>query len=201
MVEKATELGAWSILPLETERSTLRGSGAPPGSKGKKKSKTKTKTKEGDDVGCGEEVRDASDPEPASGLVGREKRWRRLVVAANQQSLRAHATKIEPTVCIHDWVVGPGSGSLSGYDLVLLAAAGGAPLAEVLRRPVHRPALSDVGKVLVVVGPEGDFTPEEQAELVAAGATLVGLGPLRLRVETAVLAALATVRLYADGGV
>ena len=68
-------------------------------------------------------------------------------------------------------------------------------------RPGDWPGRGGGGRGGVVGGPGGDFTPEEQAELVAAGATLVGLGPLRLRVETAVLAALATVRLYADGGV
>ena len=39
-----------------------------------------------------------------------------------------------------------------------------------------------------MVGPEGDFTDEEVAALVEAGARPVGLGPLRLRVETAAVA-------------
>jgi 16S rRNA U1498 N3-methylase RsmE len=39
--------------------------------------------------------------------------------------------------------------------------------------------------VCVWVGPEGDFTPEEVAQIVAAGAQPISLGRLVLRVETA----------------
>ena len=46
---------------------------------------------------------------------------------------------------------------------------------------------------MLLVGPEGDFTDLEIRELVDAGATPVGLGPLRLRVETAAVAAMACV--------
>ena len=44
-------------------------------------------------------------------------------------------------------------------------------------------------------GPEGDFTPEEVETLVAAGARPVGLGPLRLRVETAAVAIMSCVSM------
>jgi 16S rRNA (uracil1498-N3)-methyltransferase len=42
---------------------------------------------------------------------------------------------------------------------------------------------------LVLIGPEGDFTPAEAEELMAANALPVGLGDARLRTETAGLAA------------
>lgn len=42
---------------------------------------------------------------------------------------------------------------------------------------------------LVLVGPEGDFTPAEAEEMMAANAMPVGLGAARLRTETAALAA------------
>ena len=45
-------------------------------------------------------------------------------------------------------------------------------------------------KVLLLVGPEGDFAREELEALSEAGATIVGLGPNRLRVETAAAALL-----------
>jgi hypothetical protein len=44
--------------------------------------------------------------------------------------------------------------------------------------------------VLLLVGPEGDFTKEELESLADAGANMVGLGTNRLRVETAALALL-----------
>jgi 16S rRNA (uracil1498-N3)-methyltransferase len=49
-------------------------------------------------------------------------------------------------------------------------------------------------KLLVVVGPEGGFTPEERATAVAAGFVPASLGRLVLRTETAGLAALALVQ-------
>lgn len=49
---------------------------------------------------------------------------------------------------------------------------------------------------ILIIGPEGDFTPEEKGVIVAAGATGVGLGSLRLRVETAAVALLSAVSLW-----
>ena len=39
----------------------------------------------------------------------------------------------------------------------------------------------------MLVGPEGDFTPEESAMALQAGAIPVTLGPMILRAETAAL--------------
>lgn len=49
---------------------------------------------------------------------------------------------------------------------------------------------------LLLIGPEGDWTPEEQRALVEAGTLPVGLGDLRLRTETAALALLSAAQLY-----
>lgn len=51
---------------------------------------------------------------------------------------------------------------------------------------------------LLVVGPEGDFTEKEVNMMKEAGATAVGLGPYRLRVETATVAILSTLMLWSD---
>lgn len=45
----------------------------------------------------------------------------------------------------------------------------------------------------VVVGPEGDFSPQEIELLQAAGGSLVNLGPRRLRSETAAIQALSII--------
>lgn len=50
------------------------------------------------------------------------------------------------------------------------------------------------------VGPEGDFTPAELAAIQEAGALPVGLGPNRLRTETAALSLLAVAVAFADDG-
>ena len=57
-----------------------------------------------------------------------------------------------------------------------------------MQRPGAKPGL-------LLVGPEGDFTPDELQALIDAGAKPVGLGPNRLRVETAALAMLNAVTL------
>jgi 16S rRNA (uracil1498-N3)-methyltransferase len=49
--------------------------------------------------------------------------------------------------------------------------------------------------VVVLVGPEGGFAPEEIEELKSLGALMTTLGPFRLRVETAVITACANIHL------
>jgi 16S rRNA (uracil1498-N3)-methyltransferase len=66
--------------------------------------------------------------------------------------------------------------------LAVICAQGGAPLGEVIRR-VHPRA------ILIAVGPEGDFDDDERAKAAKAGFVAAGLGPNRLRSETAALAA------------
>jgi len=52
--------------------------------------------------------------------------------------------------------------------------------------------------VLLIVGPEGDFTAAELEAMTAVGALPVGLGSNRLRVETAAVALLAAAGLFVD---
>ena len=52
--------------------------------------------------------------------------------------------------------------------------------------------------VRLLIGPEGGFTSEEVGEAQVAGFRVVSLGPRRLRVKTAALAALAVLQ-YAWG--
>lgn len=54
-------------------------------------------------------------------------------------------------------------------------------------------------RVVLLVGPEGDFTPKEVEELVDAGARPVGLGANRLRTETAAVALLSLCVLSVGG--
>ena len=78
--------------------------------------------------------------------------------------------------------------TLSGYDLVLMATVEGPHegLRDLVvnRRPKH---------LLVLVGPEGDFSSEEIQQAVQAGAHQVSLGPSVLRCETAAAAVVSIV--------
>jgi 16S rRNA (uracil1498-N3)-methyltransferase len=64
-------------------------------------------------------------------------------------------------------------------------------LHEEAADPLAAVAPPDAGEVLLVVGPEGGIAPGELAELAAAGARAVRMGPTVLRTSTAGAAAAA----------
>src|SRR5208282_4385955 len=68
--------------------------------------------------------------------------------------------------------------------LALICSGGAEPMGEVLART--RPS-----ELLIASGPEGDFEPVEIESATRAGFVSAGLGPNRLRSETAAIAALA----------
>jgi len=181
LVEKSAELGAASLVPLKTERSPTVGPdrGDRKGNKGKG---GRGRRDAGDAADDGDDDDDAS-------LSGREGRWSRVASAASKQCLRAHALRIEPPLAFDHLLE-----RVRSADVALLAAAGAPPLRRVMEENAER-----FGKEkrnaggLLLVGPEGDFTDEELARLAEAGAVAVGLGPLRLRVETAAVAIMACV--------
>lgn len=104
-------------------------------------------------------------------------RWRRLALAAAKQSHSASAMEVRAPMEIDDLIRGLPSGTLA-----VVCAQGGAALAEVIRRTRPR-------GILIAVGPEGDFDGDELAKLANAGFVAAGLGPNRLRSETAAVAA------------
>ena len=84
-------------------------------------------------------------------------------------------------------------------SLAFVGVEGAPPISRVLaeqREALDQAALPKAPPCMLLVGPEGDFTLKELDGLVAAGARPVGLGPNRLRVETAALAMLTAVTLW-----
>jgi 16S rRNA (uracil1498-N3)-methyltransferase len=112
----------------------------------------------------------------------RRERWRRIALEASQQSRRTHLPEIGEPVLLAEALRG------SGDCRFTLDEVGGVPLLQAL--PAVRSAEDTVA---VLTGPEGGWTAEERASFQAAGWTPVSLGPLILRAETAVIAALAVV--------
>ncbi len=108
-------------------------------------------------------------------------RWRRIMEEAARQCGRATLSTLEvpqPFAKILE--------ECQGRSTVLFTLEGNPePLASRLS------ALQGVRDVVLLIGPEGDFTPEEVALAKAAGAQPTGLGRLTLRSETAALVALA----------
>ena len=78
--------------------------------------------------------------------------------------------------------------SFPEYHRVLLGALEG-PHEDWKKALSSLPVSSSV-KILLLIGPEGDFSPQEIQQAVQAGARRVSLGPLVLRCETAVVASL-----------
>ena len=181
LVEKCAELGAASLVPLLTERSPTVG-----GAERDKSNKEKHGRGKGKGTSARRGNKQAAADDDDAVKTGREARWARVAAAASKQCLRAHALDVASPISFETLVTRVGDAPVT-----YLAAAGAPPLREVLAASVSVGARSEADGPsggLLVVGPEGDFTDEEVAALVEAGARPVGLGPLRLRVETAAVA-------------
>ncbi|MFH1279869.1 MAG: RsmE family RNA methyltransferase [Candidatus Eisenbacteria bacterium] len=106
----------------------------------------------------------------------REERWRRIALASMKVARGARLSRIDPTGRLEEVIA-----AATDHDRVFLLDREGSPF------PVPR-----VGeRVLLVVGPEGGFTPEEEERLRSAGARTLSLGPRNLRTATAALVAAA----------
>jgi 16S rRNA (uracil1498-N3)-methyltransferase len=79
------------------------------------------------------------------------------------------------------------------------AAEGPVILCDPGGPPLDAASLRATTAVLGLVGPEGGFTAEEEAAMVAVGAVRAGLGPHVLRVETAAIALAAAVTAGSRG--
>jgi 16S rRNA (uracil1498-N3)-methyltransferase len=113
----------------------------------------------------------------------RVERWRRIALEASQQSRRAHLPEIAEPVPLAQALAGAGT-----HRYVLDENPGAVLLTKAL--PAVRTAQDTVS---ILTGPEGGWTEEERASFTAAGWAPVSMGPLILRAETAVIAALAVV--------
>lgn len=116
----------------------------------------------------------------------RQERWKKIALNASQQSQRNTLPLLEPIKNIEEVLANSG-----GYDLKLIPTLAG-----------EREGLKDVlvknkpKNILVFIGPEGDFTPDELKLAKKSGCTPVSLGNLVLRVETAAVAVASFIRLY-----
>jgi len=109
-------------------------------------------------------------------------RWQRIAREAAEQCRRPTVPVIDPPQSFESFIR-----TLARADLVLMPtlAATAIPLCEALTE--SRAAR----EVLVLIGPEGDFSREEVALAQHHGARPVSLGGLTLRTETAAVAVLA----------
>ena len=111
----------------------------------------------------------------------------RVALEATKQCGAAWAPEVEPPAALAEFLARPRQGA--GW---LADSSGDAT-----------PATLDDTPLTVVVGPEGGFSPEERADILAAGYRAMALGSHILRFETAALAAAAvasTARLRSTHG-
>lgn len=106
----------------------------------------------------------------------RTDRLQRVAIAAMKQSQRAWLPQVDQPVTLGDLLNQP----LPAQRYFGWCEGEHASLMQVY---------SPNSDALVVIGPEGDFTPEEAERLRAAACTAVSIGKARLRTETAALAA------------
>jgi 16S rRNA (uracil1498-N3)-methyltransferase len=108
----------------------------------------------------------------------RADRINNLIISAMKQSLKATGTTLNPVRSFSDLI------SDKGKEKRIIAHCNGS---------VERRKISDIiaakEDVLILIGPEGDFTEEEVRKATGSGFFSVHLGRSRLRTETAGVAA------------
>ena len=114
-------------------------------------------------------------------------RWERVRRAAAKQSGALFLPELQRPVSFKDFLP-----QLAVYDLKILPH-----LSEQTRSLDEVCAGFDHGRVVALIGPEGDFTPQEVAAAIGAGCAGVSLGPSVLRVDTAAIAVASFIRMRA----
>lgn len=110
-------------------------------------------------------------------------RLEKILVSAMKQSLKATLPVLEGMTDFRAFISRP----FCGRKFIAHCEAGEKPLlAETYRKGEN---------ALVLIGPEGDFSPEEIEEAIRQGFEPVSLGNSRLRTETAALAACQTIHV------
>lgn len=115
----------------------------------------------------------------------RHNRWQKIALAASQQSQRCLLPQVDPVRRFSEALE-----IAREFELKLIPhlADDRKPLAQVLAEHTAR-------KIIVVIGPEGDFSPQELKQAGQAGFLGVSLGPQVLRVDTACYAVASFIQL------
>ena len=120
-----------------------------------------------------------SEPGLFQGAGKRVERWRRIAREASEQSRRLRAPEVADAVRFREAVA-----VSETHRLWLDEQAGAKLLSQAF-------SFGDADTCALLVGPEGGWVEAERSALQEAGWTGASLGPLVLRAETAVCAALA----------
>lgn len=158
-------------------------------------------------------------------VLGKADRLGKILLSAAKQSLKGAVPTLAPAISVRDFIAGcslseamrsslaiPATLRLIAYcsDEVQPRASimgllrdfwranpvpGAAPAAATAPATATAPAPAALPEIVVLIGPEGDFSPEEVRAAMAAGFIPVTLGASRLRTETAAVTAAEAVYL------
>lgn len=122
--------------------------------------------------------------------VFKTERLNRILLSASKQSLKGAVPAVDEPLSVKDFITGA-SGEEDTLKLIACCFEG-----EVPRTSVNE-ALDEFkgNKIMILIGPEGDFSREEAKLAIDSGWIPVHLGPSRLRTETAALTAVEAVYL------
>ena len=120
--------------------------------------------------------------------VFKTERLRRILLSASKQSLKGAIPEVAEPLSVRQFIE---SADPDALRLICCCFEG-----EVPRRSVND-VLKETGadRIIVLIGPEGDFSRDEAALAIEKGFIPVHLGPSRLRTETAALTAVEAVYL------
>ena len=117
----------------------------------------------------------------------RLQRWEKISLSAIKQSQRSRFVVIKPITKFKDLIF-----TLMDYDLKLMPT-----LADSRKKikEVFKDSLKKIKTVIVLIGPEGDFTYEEIDLAKSSGFISIDLGAGVLRVDTAAIAVASFIKL------
>ena len=119
--------------------------------------------------------------------VFKSDRLRRILLAASKQSLKGAVPEVQEPVSVRQYIL---DAPESALKIICCCFEG-----EVPRTSINDVLDGNLQKIIILIGPEGDFSREEAALAVSRGFIPVHLGPSRLRTETAALTAVEAVYL------
>ena len=149
--------------------------------------------------------------------VFKPERLRRILLSASKQSLKGAVPKVAEPVSVKEFIRASSPDDLrlicccfegevprlSVNDVLAGEGVEGVQEAEKSPLPGNASCIPSapspackLSRIVILIGPEGDFSREEAAQAVAAGFIPVHLGPSRLRTETAALTAVEAVYLH-----
>lgn len=119
--------------------------------------------------------------------VVKHDRSAKVVMSAVKQSLKYYVPELDELTAVSDFVkqeFSPGIGKFIAY------------CSDEFEKVELCDALKDYSGAVVMIGPEGDFSPREVALAIEHGFSPVSLGRSRLRTETAALVSVVTASLF-----